>query len=88
MSLEDQARKGDEAAIVLEMPIVKECLKGMREEIIQQWSETPARDAEGRDWIWRHYKVLEKFEGLLRGYMASGKMAKIQMSQAKSKTTV
>lgn len=88
MSLEDQARKGDEAAIILEMPIVQECLKGMKEEIIQQWAETPARDSEARDWIWRHYKVLEKFEGLLRGYMASGKMAKIQMLQAKSKSTV
>jgi len=87
MSLEDAARKGDEAAIVLDMPIVQECIKGMKEEIIQQWSETPARDSEARDWIWRHYKVLEKFEGLLRGYMAAGKMAKIQMSQ-KSKTTV
>ena len=88
MSLDEQARKADEAEIVLGMPIVQECIKGMKEEIIQQWSETPARDAEARDWIWRHYKVLEKFEGLLRGYMASGKMAKIQMEQSKRKTAV
>jgi hypothetical protein len=85
--MEDEARRGDQAAIVLGMPIVQEVLKNMREEIISQWSETPARDAEGRDWIWRHYKVLEKFEGLLKGYMESGRMAKMQMNEKSKPVT-
>jgi len=81
MSLEDEATRGDQAAIILDNPAVKEALQAIKEEIISQWSETPARDTEGREWIWRHYKVFEKFEGILKGYIDTGKMAKIEIER-------
>ena len=81
MSLENEARRGDEAALVLDTPVIQEALQAIREEIISQWSETPARDSEAREWIWRHYKVVEKFEGILKGYIETGKMAKLRMEE-------
>ena len=48
-------------------------MTGIKAEIIKTWSATPARDSEGREWVWRHYKVAEQFENALRGYIESGK---------------
>jgi hypothetical protein len=55
----------------------------MKAEIIAAWSETPARDAEAREWVWRQYKATEKFEGLLRAYIETGKFERksLEMKQ-------
>lgn len=71
--VEEVIRRGDNAARILAEPVVKEALESMKAEIIRAWSETPARDAEAREWVWRQYKAVEKFEGLLKGYMETGK---------------
>lgn len=63
-----------DAERILNDPIVKKALAAIKQEIIDQWSATPARDAEGREWIWRHMKVAEKFEGILRSYISDGKI--------------
>ena len=47
-----------------------------------KWSATPARDSEGRDWVWRHYKVVERFESILKGYVESGKMERFKVEQS------
>lgn len=79
--IEDEARRGDEAAIALDNPAIKEALQAIRDELISQWAETPARDTEAREWLWRHFQVLSKFESILRGYISTGKMAKIEMER-------
>ena len=63
-----------DAERILNEPVVKEALAAIRQEIIDQWTATPARDTEGREWIWRHMKVAEKFEGILRSYISDGKI--------------
>lgn len=87
MNVDQEAiRKADNAARVLSDPIVKQALEGIRKEIIGQWTATPARDTEGREWIWRHMKVLEKFEGILRGYIENGKVEKLREAESLAKT--
>ena len=87
MNVDHEAiRRADNAARVLSDPVVKQALEGIRKEIISQWSATPARDAEGREWIWRHMKVLEKFEGILRGYIENGKVEKLRDLEETGKT--
>jgi hypothetical protein len=85
MSLDEEARRGDEARRIVEDPLVQEALRAIREEIISQWSQTPARDSEAREWIWRHYKVVEKFEGLLRSYIESGRFARLKLQEEESR---
>lgn len=79
--MSDPISKGVQAARVLDDPIVKETLDAIKQEIIDQWSATPARDTEGREWVWRHYKVAEKFEGILRGYIETGRIEKIRQEE-------
>lgn len=75
-----QIRAAD-AERVLNDPVIQDALKAIKEEIYSQWSATPARDAEGREWIWRHLKVAEKFEAVLRGYIATGKVEQFNEKQ-------
>ena len=85
MSLNDEAVRGENARRILEDETVQAALTAIREEIIRQWSETPARDVEGREWVWRHYKVVEKFEGLLKGYIESGRFARMKLHEEESR---
>jgi len=84
MSREEVIRRADDAARVLNEKVVVDALMSIKQEIIDQWEATPARDAEAREWLWRHYKVAEKFEGILRGCVEAGKMEKAILEQKKS----
>lgn len=56
-----------DAERILSEPLVQEALRAIKDEIFAQWSACPARDDTGREWLWRHLKVAEKFEAILRG---------------------
>ena len=80
----DPISKGNEAQRLLDSPVVRDALQSIKSEIIEQWSATPARDTEAREWVWRHYKVAEKFEAILRGYVETGKLERIRMEEKES----
>lgn len=74
-------QRGIEAQQVLESPLVKDVLQAMKAEIIEQWADCPARDTEGREWMWRHYMIASKFEAILRGYAETGRFEARQLDQ-------
>lgn len=73
--------KAQDAERLLNEPILKEALAAIKSEIIAQWAATPARDTDGREWIWRHMKVVEKFEAILRTYVEDGKIEAFNQKQ-------
>lgn len=70
---EEHIRRGEQAARVLGEKVVQEAIKGILDEIESQWLATPARDAEAREWLWRHAVVAKKFEQTLKQYIETGK---------------
>ena len=68
-------KRSDEAKRVLAMPIVSETLDTMEKELHEAWMACPARDVEGREWIWRQSTAVRQFRGMLRTTMESGKFA-------------
>jgi len=87
MNVDQEAiRKADDAKRILNEPVVKQALEGMRKELVNQLMATPARDTEGREWIWRHMKVMEKFEGLLKGYIENGKVERLREAESLAQT--
>jgi len=80
----DQISKGQQAARILDDPVVKEAIDTIKQEIVEQWAATPARDAEGREWVWRHYKVAERFEAMLRGYIETGRIEFMRVAEKES----
>ena len=82
MTQDETILRGENADRLLRDKVLQEAIAGMKKEIIDQWSATPARDSEGRDWVWRHYKVVERFESILKGYVESGKMERFKVEQS------
>jgi len=74
----DSEQRGLAAQRILDEPVFKEMLAGIKEEIIEQWANVPARDQEGREWLWRHYVIAQKIEGILRGYAQTGRFEAAQ----------
>lgn len=72
---DEEIRRAEEARRVLEIPIVKTTLDVMEREVYQAWLDCPARDNEGREWMWRQAKAIQKFRDTLRGTMEAGKLA-------------
>ena len=81
MSPERQAKNEDEIARMREAqqlvnaPIFVESMARLKKEIIDKWAACPARDTEGREWLWQHYQVALKFEETLEEVLNTGKLA-------------
>jgi len=84
MTPEDELRRAEQARQALETPIVKETLDYMEREITEAWAACPARDLDGREWLWRQMTATRKFRELLRGTMESGKIAAAQLREKES----
>lgn len=80
MSLEDEVDAGRQAEYLLEHPIYLQAMSTLRHEITQQWSSSPARDAEGRERLWVMLKLLDRIQGHITSVAETGKMAKKQIA--------
>jgi hypothetical protein len=83
MTAEEELRHAEQARQIIETPIVKDTLDMMERELYEAWLSTPARDPEGRDWIWRQAVVTRKFRDVLLGTMEMGKLAQEKIKQQK-----
>lgn len=86
--LNQQVQRGTEAAQVLESGAFKEALQIMRDDAVKAWRDCPIRDTEGQQLLLQHAKLIDKFEGILRGVVESGKFAqrKIDIDDARSES--
>lgn len=64
--------RAERARLILEDPLVADALAAIRAELFAAWQESPARDAEGREHLFRFFKVAEKFELALKIHMETG----------------
>lgn len=72
---EQEIARGHEANQILTNPVFAESMTRMKQEIIDKWAACPARDTEGREWLWQHYQVALKFEEALTTVLNTGKLA-------------
>lgn len=72
---EAEIARGHEAAAIINAPLFAESMARMKKEIVDKWAACPARDTEGREWLWQHYQVALKFEEALTEVLNTGKLA-------------
>ena len=77
---QDQTR-GLRAAEILNNEVFQEAISAIRDEVVKQWESCPARDKEGKEALWQLMKTTSKFEGLLKGYIETGKLATEQLKR-------
>lgn len=79
MELEQEVSRGNLAKAVLDNPIYQEAFSQLREQILQEWVDSPIRDQEGREKLWTSLKLLEKTKANLEQVMETGKLARLQI---------
>lgn len=78
---QERARQAQELA---EHPLFKEALQLYRERLMKEWSDSPARDTEGREKLWLMQKTVAVVERHLVELMETGKLASIQLEQRRT----
>ena len=74
----DQTR-GARAAELLQNELLLEALSAIDKELIEQWTNCPIRDSEGKELFWQLKKTSDNFRKLLLGYFETGKLATNQL---------
>jgi hypothetical protein len=80
--LEQEKRRGDHAARLLNDELLNETLDAIEADTITLWENTPARDSEGREHLHRFYLACRKFRNTLKSHLETGKMASIQLERS------
>lgn len=73
--LDAEMARSREAQQIIGTPLYVESMAKMKQGIIDKWAACPARDTEGREWLWQHYQVALKFEETLAEVLNTGKLA-------------
>ena len=81
MSDELDAHRGEEARRLLEHPLLVEAFEVLEQEITERWSNSPARDAEGREKLWMTLKLLHRLHAQITSVAETGQIAKATIAQ-------
>ena len=74
MKPEELRVRGENAARILNDPLVIEALETIERDIFEMWVICPERDIEGKNLLQLHIRHARKFRDILRGVMESGKL--------------
>lgn len=81
IDLAEDARRGEQAAALLNHPLLREAFDTIEREFTDAWKTSPSRDVEGRESLWWALKTLEKVQAHLMSVVNTGKMADVQLSR-------
>jgi len=78
-TLEQRLYNGDRAKEVLENEAFTQAFIDIETDIIDQWKQAPARDAEGRERLWTYLMLLQKVQKQLTQTLETGKLAQLEL---------
>lgn len=79
MDIEQRIYDADQARQVLENDAFKQAFADMRQEVIEQWTQSPARDVEGREKLYQYLRMMDKLQACLTSRLETGKLAKLEL---------
>ena len=65
---------------LLQDPLFKETLDGLKEQYLAAWKSSPANAVEGREQLFQMYKAAVDFEHMFKTTIDTGKLATVQLS--------
>lgn len=81
MELEQQAQRGTEAERLLEHPLLVEAFAVIEQDITDKWTNSPARDSDGRERLWTQLKLLQRVRAEIQTVAETGKVAQATLAQ-------
>lgn len=83
-TLEQRLYSGDRAREVLGNEAFGAAFDAIEKEVIEEWTNSPARDAEGREKCWTYLMLLRKVKANLVTTLETGKLAKLDLQHKQS----
>jgi hypothetical protein len=83
-TLEQRLYLGDRAREVIENEVFVDAFTQIQNEVIEQWTNSPARDAEGRERLWTYLQMLKRLRAQLQQTMESGQLARIDLEHKRT----
>lgn len=74
----------DQARLVLENEAFIQAMADIKQELTEQWKQSPARDQEGREKLWQMLRLADKLELTLQASLESGKLARIELDHERT----
>lgn len=78
-TIEQRIYDGNRAREVLENEAFAAAFDDIEKDITQQWTTSPARDAEGRERLWTYLMLLRKLKAQLTTTLETGKLAEADL---------
>lgn len=75
MTPEDEVMRGEQAAMLLNHPLLIEARETIESELMNAWQTSPARDVEGRETLWLSVKLLQQVFQHLKSTLETGQLA-------------
>ncbi len=84
MTLEQRLHSGSRAKEVLENEEFRAAFEAVEKEIIEQWTNSPARDQAGRESLWTYLMLLRKVKKQLESTLETGKLAELELQHKRT----
>lgn len=81
---DERVYNGARAREVLENTEFIAAFDAIEKEVIDTWTSSPARDAEGRERLWTYLHLLRKVRTQLMSTMETGKLAQLDINHRRS----
>jgi len=78
-TLENRLHDGSSAKEVLENEAYIAAFEAIKTDILDQWTNSPARDADGREKLWTCLKLLQKVQTQLQTTLETGRLAQLEL---------
>lgn len=83
-TLEQRLHAGSRAKEVLENEEFHAAFDAVEKDILDKWTNSPARDAEGRESLWQYLMLLRKVKSQLTTTLETGKLAELDLKHKQS----
>ena len=84
MTIEQRIYSGHKASEILESEVFQEAFSAIEKEVLEQWINSPARDAEGRERLHSYLMLLRKVKANLVTTLETGKLAQLDLDHKRS----
>ena len=84
MEIEQRIYNGNRAKEVLENEAFQWALYEIKQEIKNAWEQSPARDSEGREKLWKMLSLANKLELLIKSMLETGKLAQLDLEHKRT----
>ncbi len=83
-TIEQRVYEGNRAKEVLGNEVFQAVFDDIEQEVITQWTNSPARDQEGREKLWQYLTLLRKVKAQITTTLETGKLAQLELQHKQS----